>query len=332
MVEVSRKVELLWKYHPSVFEKINMEVLGEPFRKIGSGVSAVAKITTGINAEMLRMVMPEIVKSNPDSRDQNWDKLVSNYWDSLSVMIETNGKVLETGFVFNMTDVNRKNYIKELSFKTDKELADYVMGFKGDKPNVPEEERFRYGHPINPEHYLLWRYCLNYSRVANSVNDINKSPKIAFYLHTQEDRERYISAQRKAKKEAIDLYIKFVTNASMDDYNDVLSLLTPDSIREIVNSKDMEDKQAKIMEFATSEPVKFAEIVTDKNRQLKAVVERFISYGVLKQLPESTVVVESADPSVIIGNNINECVSFFANEKNGIKYKELIAKYKSIIQ
>jgi hypothetical protein len=331
MVEVSRKVELLLKYNPSVFEKINNEVLGEVFRKIGSSVTGVAKITTGINAEMLKILMPEILITNPDSRDQNWDKLVSNYWNSLSVMIPTGGKILETGFTFDVTDIRRKDYINKLDVKSDQELSNYVMGYKGDKPNIAEEERFRYGHPINTEDYLLWRYCMNYARVANNFQDVNKSPKIAFYLHSQEEKERYVKEQRKFKKNAIDAYVDFISKAKVDDYDDVLSLLTPESIKSIVANKDSEDKQAKVMEFATTEPFKFVSVVSDKHRQVKATIERMITFNVLRQLAGSTVVVESADPTVVVGNNMDQCVTFFSNEKNANKIKEFIAKYKSIV-
>lgn len=334
MKTVNRKVEILWKYNPSTFEKMNKDVLGEPFRKVGSSITAVNKIISNENSAMLRFLMPSFLGIDPDSKDVNWDSHIKNYWDSLSVDISSGGRNLETGFSFSLDDNRRSTYIeklaKENNIKSDEDLADFVMGFKGSKPNVPEEYKWKYGEPLNTEDYLLWRYVLNYKHVANDITDINKSPNIRFYLHTQEDRDKIKKDAAKLKREALTAYTEFVNNASIDDYNDVLSILTPDSIRDIVSNKDLDDKQSVLMEQAINEPKKFIELVKDKNLKNKATIQRMIAFGVLKQLPGSTVIVESADPSVIIGNNMDEAITFITNEKNKVKLNELTAKYKAI--
>ena len=332
-MEITRKVNIVWKYNPTTFEKMNQEVLGEHFRKIGGSITAVTKIL--YNSAMLRLLMPQLLGVDPDSNDVNWDKTVKHYWDSLSVDVPSGGRKLETGFRFDLDDTSREKYIKELvqkeGIKTNKELADFVMGAnsKGEE-NIREEIRWKYANPINVEDYLLWRYVLNYKHVANSIDDVNKSPNIRFYLHTEEEKERVKKQEFKTKQSAINRYIKFMETASKDDINDVLSILTPDSIIGITENTDLEDKQMQIMEFVTNYPNKFVNIVDDKNIKTKALVNRFIAFDILKQLPNSTVVVEAADPSITIGNNMDECVSFFLNEKNKVKVNELTAKYKSL--
>jgi hypothetical protein len=332
MVEIKRQVELLWKYNPTSFEKINKDVLGEQFRIIGSGVQAVAKILS--HGDMLKFLMPEILGISPDTRDINWDQQVKLYWDSIAVKINSGGKKLETGFVFDIDDYKRKELIanisKAKSIKTSEDLADYVMGFEGDKPNVPEEAKWKYGHPISVEDYLLWRYILNYKRVANNPAEVNKSPNIAFFLHTSEERERVRKQDALVKKNAITAYMEFMKELNVDNINDALSILTPSSIKEIVENKDVEDKQAKLLEFATSDPNTFIKVVKDKHLQTRATIERLLSYRVIKQLSNSTIIVESADPSVILGNNMDEAISYMGNEKNKAKINELTAKYKSL--
>lgn len=327
MEQVSRKVTIHWKYNPTTFETLNKDVVGESFRKIGSSISAVNKILG--YPDMLRQLMPQILGISPDSRDTNWDKSIRYYWDSLSVDISSGGKILETGFEFDINDLSRKSFIKELvsdkSIKTDSQLANLVMN------DVPEEERWKYGNPINVEDYLLWRYILNYKHVANNVQDINKSPNIRFYLHTQEEREKFKKEQFKTKQAALTEYMKFMEKASEEDINDILALLTPDSITDIVRKNDIEEKQMKIMEIVNSDPNKFVNTIKDKNAKHKSLIEKYIAFGILKKLPSSTVVVESADPSVILGNNMDEVVSFISNEKNKVKVNELLAKYKSLI-
>lgn len=332
METVSRIVRIEWKYNPSAFEKMNKEVLSEPHRKVGSGITAVNKIL--VQSEMLRFLMPIILGTDPSSDKVNWDAIVKNYWDSLSVDVPDGGKTLETGFEFSLDDIKREKFIQKLvkdnNIKSDEDLASFVMGYKGDKPNVVEEEKWKYGNPINVEDYLLWRYVINYRPVANSVKDVNKSPNIRFYLYTQEERDVAKKATMKLKQAALNEYMKFVQNASIDDYNDVLSLLTPDSIKDIVKEKDLDEKQSVIMETATSNPKHFIEIIQDKSLKTKSTIQRMISFGILKQLSGSTVIVESADPTVTVGNNMDEAINFFNNEKNKVKLNELTAKYKAI--
>jgi len=333
-MEIKRQVNIVWKYNPTTFEKINSEVVGEQFRKIGSSVTAVNKIVQ--NSAMLRLLMPQLLGVDPDSNDVNWDRSVKHYWDSLSVDIPSGGRKLETGFSFDITDLPREKYIKELKAEKDikntRELADYIMGVnsKGED-NIKEEVRWKYANPINVEDYLLWRYILNYRHVANSIEDVNKSPNIRFYLHTEEEKERIKKQEFKTKQSAINRYIKFVEKASKDDTDDLLSLISPRSIKDIIFNNDLEDKQMQIMEFVTTNPTRFVTLVDDKNIKTKAFIERLIAFDILKKLPNSTVVVEAADPSVTIGNNIDECVSFFLNEKNKVKVNEFTAKYKSLI-
>ena len=332
METIHRKVNIIWKYNPTTFEIINKEVVGEQFRKVGSSISAVTKILQ--YPDMLRILMPQLLGVDPDSNDVNWDRSVKYYWDSLSVDIPSGGKTLETGFIFEIDDYAREKHITKLaeekSLKTSKQLADYVMGFTDSKPNVPEELRWKYGAPINVEDYLLWRYILNYRPVANNIADANKSPNIRFYLHTDEERERAKKEEFKTKQTALSEYMKFMKSASMDDVDDVLSLLTPESIMNITKEKDLDEKQMKIMEVVTSTPTKFVNIIKDKNLKTKASIQRLIAFNVLKQIAGSTMIVESADPSVIIGNNMEEAVTYFLNEKNKSKVNELLAKYKSL--
>ena len=333
MEVVNRKVEIIWKYNPDTFSKINMDILGETHRKIGSSVSAVNKMLG--YPDMLRALMPQILGLDPSSRDVNWDARVKYYWDSLSVDIPSGGKKIEAGFQFDLDDLTRERHIKEVVEKhkitTDKQLADFVMGFTNDKPNVPEGYRWKYGNPINVEEYLLWRYILNYRHVANNIKDANKSPNIRFYLHTEEERQRAEKQKRKLKTEAMTKYVAFINKGSVDSIDDLIAVFSPDSIIDIVKGKDLEEKQVMIMDLVTNDPARFLSLITDKNVSTKAKIERFLAFGVLKKLSGTTVIVESADPSVVIGNNIDEAIAFFNNTKNNAKIDELTGKYKSLI-
>jgi len=334
MKEVNRKVQIVWKYNPTVFENINKDVLGEMTRLIGSSVSAVNKIIT--QSGMIRMLMPQILGISPDAKDVNWEARVRNHWDSLSVPIESGGKTLETGFIFDIGDSERKEYIsqlkKEHSFTSSNQLADFVMGVdKNGESNIREEDRWKYGTPINVEHYLLWRYLLNYRPVANTVEDVNKSPNIRFYLYTQEEQERAKKERMKIKQTAITKYMKFMENAQEEDLNNALSVLSPESVIDIVKTKNFEEKQMELMTYATETPVKFVDVITDKALSSKANINKLIAFGVFKRVPGTSSIIDSSDASVIVGNNMDDAVSFMNNEKNAKYINEITVKYKSLI-
>jgi hypothetical protein len=334
MEKIHRKVEIHWKYNPSTFFKINREVLGEVYRKIGSAVKAVNIMVS--DEGLMKMLMPNVLGVSPNSTDINWTKVVKNYWDSLSVDIDSSGKKLETGFSFDLNDYARREYIEHLvknnpEIKSNKKLAEFVMGYKDDKANVTEEEKWKYGTPINVEDYLLWRYSLNYRDVANNVEDANKSSNIRFYLHTEAERKRLERQSLSSLKEAMLQYGKLIEKGSIDSLNDVLSLMSTMSIVDIVQSKDLEDKQLQIGNFVQSSPSSFLEIITDKNLKTKAQINRYLAFNVIKKLSNTTIYVDALDTSVVLGNNLEECIIFFHNEKNNVKLDEFKIRYKSLI-
>jgi len=338
-MQVKRKVTIKWKYEPSTFEKINKEVLGSNFRKIGTSRSAINKLLE--QYEMLKVLMPSLIGVSPDSRDINWDKEVNNYWNSLTVDVPLGGKVLETGLKFSINDKNRQGYIKELSnkvataqvknpFDTDQKLADYVMGYTSNIPNIDEDERWKYGTPISVEDYLLWRYVQNYSHVANKFEDINKSAKIRFYLNTEEDVERAKKAERAVRNKALEIYTKLLTKATNEDLTDILGVLNPNNIVTLVKDKTKEDKQAELMDVIYKKPEEFISVANNKNLKLLATIKKYIAFDIFHRLPNSSIIVDASDHRKILGNTDNEVISFMSNSKNEAQVNEYLTKFKSV--
>ena len=266
MEVIKRKVTIHWKYSPSTFEKINKRVLGSNVKKIGASRPAVNSILE--QYEMLKVLMPSILGINPESRDTDWDKHIAYYWNSLSLDVPSSGKTLEVGLRFDIRDKKRKEYIDELSkkvatkanaepFKTNKDLATYVMGYNNDIPNVDEDERWKYGTPISIEDYLVWRYIQNYRDVADKFEDINKSPKIRFYLHTQEDEDRAKAEENKLRNKAMTEFTKFITESTEEDFNNVISIIYPEQIKSLVETKDKPGKQRQLMDIMYKQPYDF---------------------------------------------------------------------------
>ncbi len=329
MVIRSKKVRLEWKLNPSAFALVNKETIGEQIRHLGSGVKGVSKMME--HAEELRTIMPSILGYDANSTNINWTELVKKYWSGITIRVPVGGLELETGFSYDLEDVRKKAYIKELisdktlSIKSDEDLADYVEGSAKGKPNVIVSEKYKYGTPINPEQYMYWRFA-SYSReVANSVEDANKSKHIRFYLYTDEDIKEAKSIAFNLKKTASQKYLQILGNK--EEVENILSIFQ-------VEFKGMDDveKDMALDTIVTNQPKEFLAAVNDPNLKLKATIERYIKANVLRKLPNTAIIVDSGDPSIIIGNTTDEAVSFFSSEKNKALVSEYTAKYKALVK
>ncbi len=314
----NRKISIQWKLNPDVFSIINKSVIFDITRRIGSSEKAVNMIL--MQEKLLESTMPIIVAMNPD--DKNWKKAITNYWNGLAVDIHENGKELELGFIFDIADTNkyRIDFIKELvakyKIKSNEDLANIVMA------NIPEDEKYRYGTPIVAEDYLLWRYCQNYRDVANTPEDIEKSSYIRFYIHDEaiakEEKKALVNLSIKAQEKFVEL-VK--GNESMTKIYNILCVLNKDVIDDI-DKMDADEKRNKIFDHVSTNPKEFIALCEDKNIHTKALIERLLSKHILRKMPNTDIIVDVEDASIVLGNTTSETVTWFNLEANNNKISE----------
>ena len=136
---------------------------------IGSSLTSTGVINSGLNREESVRYLPEIIGISADSND--WNLRVKEYWSNINEKVpadgttadEFQGKVLE----FTVQFENEQDY-----------KAFENAGTFEEKGLLAEKGRVIEGVPS----YVLFKYCLKYSRVANIPADMNKSKKIFFYL------------------------------------------------------------------------------------------------------------------------------------------------------
>lgn len=321
----SREISIQWKLNPDAFQIINKTAIVDITRRFGSTINAVNNIL--IKKELLEMTMPIIIGMN--STDKDWQKTITNYWNSLAVDIPENGKTLEIGFTFDSTDKDRQTYIKDLyskfKFKNDEEFANYVM------TKVPEEDKYRYGTPLNVSDYLLWIYSFHYRDVANTPEDIQKaSPFIRFYIHddllVKKQKEELTDLAINAQEEYIGL-IK--SNDAKDKIYNILCVLEPSLILEIEKLNDKE-KQIRLFDLASRESSKFIALTRDNNLHTKALIEKLITKHILRKMSNTDVIVDIEDPSIVLGNTTTEAVTWFVLEQNKAKVSEYITRLSAL--
>ena len=366
MLYQSKKVKLIWKRNLSSYAETNKKVLVDDVRKVGSSVTAVNKVLS--SGEEQKIYMKALIGVSPNSQD--WDKTVTNYWNSLSVPITAYEKELEIGFVYDITspeisvtvgkinegikdatdklktDQDLYNYIKNRLDKVEEDYKQKVLdatkladeanrskvltmlyNTKWDQIIAIESDHYKVGRPITPEDYVLWRYCLVYRDVANEMAAIDKSTAIRFYLHSDEEAKK-----EKARKNAIEKgrMQAFLTVSSKESLVD--DVLYGAGLGETIKNMDLVDKVIQLQQFSEGSSAKFVALTEDKNLAIKAKIEKLIVHGILRRLPNTDIVVDASNPSVIIGNNQHECITYLSDSTNKAVISEFEAKFKGLLK
>lgn len=258
--------------------------------KIGGSLNGVNCLTEEEKIKLL----PPIIHTSPND-PINWNRAVNTYFSNIHKEVPITGLSLEIGMIYN----NEEDAKKEVN-----------------------------GTPINPADYILYRYCLGYSRVANTPEDVYKSPNIMFYI-TDPITESKKAANRVMRENyAKTLYFELLKDAvqidnvvAMYDHNpDILN--TDDKIVLLAGLSNPREPQ---LDPNNVEIEKFISYVTDKKLQSKAFVKRCLSYAILRKI-ENTEMYYFGDTK--IGNGLEEAVEFVLNTKNDSVYEAMKAKLK----
>ena len=311
----------------SSFKNVNKTVVSEEGGIIGPTVSAAKAMVA--NTYEQRSLMRTILGLDPTSPSSNWDKEVQKYWNSIFVEIPAGGKKLEIGFEydFKSPDKDILNNVQQL-IKSNKDItnSDKLAQYVEDK--VDEEDKYKYATPINIEDYILYRYCLEYSHVANSIEEVNNSPRIRFYLYSDQERTNLIKKQHSVNKKAITYYLEIIEDK--DKVENMIYALNKAHL--LLDAKTKEDKEIIIEDAYKQAPIKFIEAYENKSLQTIAMIEKLIASGILRRLPNTGAIVNSMDATDIIGNTIADAVSYMTNDSNKAKVSELIGMYKTLPQ
>lgn len=188
-----------------------------------------------------------------------------------------------------------------------------------------EGDRYKIGRPIDASEYMLYRYLLGYSPVANEEALMNKSPNIRFYLTSEEDIKKEKKSRINRDRTRMSLLLE-VTK----DIASIENLLY--AMHEVNIPTDDIDKHELVEKLSVSRADEFIRIAGDKNLILVGTIEKYIAFGLLDRAFGSQIIYNpnstSTDP---IGNNIEEVIKYFNNPSNKVTISELDAKFKTLI-
>lgn len=323
---VNKKVVIYRTADANEFSKKNLKVLPIGANKIGSAMNSIKAMT--VRSDMMASMMPDIL--GVSSNAPEFTRAVANWWDSLAVNVADTGKPLEIGFIYDLRDSERVKAINELKgaddkpkkFVTEQQLADYVESY------IKEEDKWLYGKPINSADYLLWRYCLVYKAVANDPSNetIIKSNDIRFYIHNESDIKTAEKKQFEVRTKAGAIYFDVISDpAKVKEYLFALNHgATAIMTDELGRAKILE-------EIYLKQPQLLVDAKTDKQLSRKAYIEECIIHGILRRLPNSTVIVNASD-NISIGNDMKDAIAFISAESNAKIANEIEGRLRASIK
>jgi len=272
--------------------------------KIGSALKAKSNTPLrGLEYEEEVKYLPEVVGYAPS--DNDWRKVTSEYWNNISVSIPADGMTIE------------KLQGKILTFKiafehaSDKQAFESVFNFEEKAKIIKKLDLDKKCDLVDGiSDYILFRYCLVYSKVANNVEDVNRSPKIQFYLYSKQNEVKTNHQALKARVRAGNKFAEILMKESIID--SVLLLFDQD----ISVFEDLAEKHLVLEGLIKNSPEKFLAYVEDTQLEVKAKIKRAVDLRIIHNPDNTDSYYYGDNNDVALGNTLLDAVLFWTNEKN----------------
>lgn len=313
-----RTIVISLVHNYSNYRKVNMKVLGQRKETIGSSITSCRVLSS--NAGEVNAYFPALVGLSPNHAD--FTSRVKAWLSNIQFVVNENDVPLDISFVYN----TKKDY---LDFKKKEDAIDEDYA-KVDRTNLSaikdaikkrvnalntlESEKYKVGHPVNLEQYIIYRHCLLYRDVAKDTAIVNSDPSIRFYI---KDEAKEAEKQKKLTEYRMQAMRNFIElNASPTKRNAVYVAIVAsrnENVSEALIKSDSE-KTSYLMDYVNTHPDKFNKLFADKNITTRAFIETLIVRGELVR-SEFNQQISTAD-GTLIGSNMNGAIAFFNNPDN----------------
>lgn len=315
---ISEKVWIRVKTNPALAARIDNEVPIEFLhnkKKIGSSFKN-NSILRGLTYEEEKILLPNIIGDSPTN--SSWNESTKEYWANLSRNVPYGeGLELEIGMYYPTAEAKAKGEAER-----DSEQKRFLIANKaGLKFTETFTERIKVGAPLNVADYVIYRYCLLYSKCANSIDDAHRSTNIIFYLHSDTKQKQIKVSSHKTKMAATAKYMEIVNDRSkvesildvMYTHVNLYNSQPANSTNKIARGSQDLDEIA-LYTLAVNYPSEFTRIAADDKLTVKAFIERAISANELRRIPNTETIVYG--DNVTIGANMNDAVVWMSNPEN----------------
>jgi hypothetical protein len=284
------------------------EFIDESIQKIGSSFSN-KSVLRGLTSEEEERWLPKII--GIQSTSDRWEDGTKDYWAHISRPVPPGDKTGGGGLELDIS-LRYKNHEDFLADERAQSEDGAIINPKGEPTNLPD--------------YILWRYCLKYSRVANNYEDINKSPKIEFYIFSKEKEIKANKAKLDLRRQAAQLMYKNMSDRSWVEH--MLRVLIQGDRESQVGIKDIpnmdnDEKDVLLDKYMNSSPALFLNYGTDRHLEMRSFIEVCVVVGLLTRIPNTQSI--SLD-GMTLGNTTDEVVTFLLNPANNSTLSTLKAQ------
>lgn len=302
----------------SLYRKANDKTLDKRRDYIGSSIRSSQVLSS--NRKEVEAYFPQLLGISPNN--ENFVTRLKQYLNNIQVRVDELGVKFDCSFRF----YHKRDYIK-FAIECDKIEEKYrnadkstlkglkdALNIKINDLNLLESTLYQYGSPINLTEYILYRHCLLYRDIAKDQAIINSDPNIRFYLKDDvKDKERQIKL-RNSINEAKRNYISIISDDSVFDavYIQYCVLSGLPIISSLL--KERIERETELDKFSTTEPVKFNNIVNDKNVHIKSLIEQLIARGELVRSKFNQNI--TTQDGEFVGANMKEAIAWVKNPKN----------------
>lgn len=311
----------------SYYRQVNDKVMDERNEFIGSCVRSSRALSS--NKNEMNAYFPNLIGVSPSN--ENYITRVKEYLNNIQVKVDKLGLKINIGFHYNhyrdyLNFKKREDNINakfDTVDKTNTKLLKEALETKIKELNSLEAEKYEYGYPDNVADYILYRHCLLYKDIAKDISIINSDKSIRFYFKDDAKEAKRQESNRIELNKAKRNYIILADNPKMFEnvYIQYCVLKKIAIIPALAESELI--KQNNLDKFSMEEPAKFNKICSDKNLEIKSLIEKLISNGVLTRHPYSQNIISSDGD--YIGANMKEAVAWFMSPSNA----DIIDAYKN---
>ena len=202
-----RTIVISLVHNYSNYRKVNMKVLGQRKETIGSSISSCRILSS--NAGEVNAYFPALVGLSPNHAD--FTTRVKAWLSNIQWVVNENDVPLNISFVYNtkkdyLDFKRREDAIDEEYAKVDRSNLSAIKDAikrRVDALNTLESEKYKVGHPVNVEQYIIYRHCLLYRDVAKDTAIVNSDPSIRFYIKDEAKEAEMAKKLVKQKEKAM---------------------------------------------------------------------------------------------------------------------------------
>jgi|TARA_R110000744_G_scaffold281190_3_gene393135 hypothetical protein len=178
-----------------------------------------------------------------------------------------------------------------------------------------------HGDPVNLDDYIKYTFIKKHPHVSKSKDEMTSSQR--FFIHDQnrETLKKHLSIQK--RKDADREFIKVTSDISR--LRNVLRVMSPVGSGSPDKLNNIQAENA-LYELKEKEPAQFIKIATDKNLDVRAEIDEFISAEVLRRIGNQIIYIDD-----VIGEDTDDAIVYLKNKKNSSVLTTLRAKLKELV-